>query len=100
FSGEVLPSMNVFNLVKPSNSTVSLPATIARTYPSQIEVTLGETPPLPATVKAAYSDDSIRDVPVTWEASDPSAFAKGGEVTINGTVNGTDLKAIVTINVS
>ncbi len=100
FKGEALPSMNVFNLVKPNSGSISIPATIARTYPSQIEVTLGETPTLPVTVKAAYSDDSIRDVAVTWEASDPSAFAKGGEVTVHGTVNGTDLKAIVNITVS
>ncbi len=100
FNGEALPSMDVFNLVKPSSGSVDLPATIARTYPSKLDVTLGETPSLPATVKAAYSDDSIRDVPVTWEALDPSAFAKGGEVSVHGTVKGTDLKAIVNITVS
>ncbi len=100
FNGEALPSMNVFNLVIPGRGNVSHTATIARTYPSQIDVTLGETPILPSTVKAAYSDDSIRDVPVTWEATDASAFAKGGEVTIYGTVKGMDLKAIVSITVS
>ncbi len=100
FKGEALPSMNVFNLVKPSSGSVELLATIARTYPSQIEVTLGETPSLPVTVKAGYSDDSIRDVPVTWEALNPSSFAKGGEVTVHGTVDGTDLKAVISITVS
>jgi arabinogalactan endo-1,4-beta-galactosidase len=100
FNGEALPSMNVFKLVKASGDSVSTAATLARTYPSLIDVTLGETPSLPDTVKAAYSDDSIRDVAVTWEAVDPSAFAKGGEVTVHGTVTGTDLKAIVSINVS
>ena len=100
FNGEALPSMNVFNLVKPSSGSVYLPATIARTYPSQMDVTLGETPSLPATVKAAYSDDSIREVPVIWEALDSSAFAKGGEVTVYGTVSGMDLKAVVSITVS
>jgi arabinogalactan endo-1,4-beta-galactosidase len=100
FNGEVLPSMNVFNLAKPSSGSVYLPATISQTYASKIEVPLGETPSLPAVVKAAYSDDSIRDVPVTWEAVDPSAFAVGGEVTVHGTVTGGDLKATANITVS
>ncbi|MEO8391865.1 MAG: glycosyl hydrolase 53 family protein [Chloroflexota bacterium] len=100
FKGEALPSMNVFNLVKPSSGSVYLPATLSRTYPAKLDLTLGETPSLPAEVQAAYSDDSIRDVPVTWETPDPAALANGGEVTVQGTVNGTDLKAILTIDVS
>jgi arabinogalactan endo-1,4-beta-galactosidase len=100
FSGTALPSMNVFNLAKPDSGSVYLPPAIAKTYPLKIDVTLGETPPLPTTVRAAYSDDSIRDMPVTWEAVDPSAFATGGEVTVHGTVDGTDLTAIATIAVS
>ena len=100
FKGEALPSMNVFNLVKPSSGSVYLPAAVSRTYPAKLDMTLGETPSLPATVKAGYSDDSIRDVPVTWETPDPAALAQGGEVTVHGTVNGTDLTAILTITVS
>jgi arabinogalactan endo-1,4-beta-galactosidase len=100
FNGEALPSLNVFNLVKPGSGSVALPATLAETYPTKIEVPLGEMPSLPATVKAAYNDDSIRDVPVTWTALDPAAFATGGEVTVQGTVNGTELRAIANITVS
>src|SRR5215216_3370097 len=100
FKGEALPSMNVFNLVKPSSDSVYLPATLSRTYPLEIEAALGEIPSLPATVKAAYSDDSIRDVPVTWETPDPAVFVQGGEVAVQGMVNGTDLKAILNITVS
>ncbi|MBI1278350.1 MAG: arabinogalactan endo-1,4-beta-galactosidase [Anaerolineaceae bacterium] len=100
FKGEALPSMNVFNLVKPESGSVTIPATISRTYPSKLDMTLGETPTLPTKVKAAFSDDSIRDVPVTWETPDSSVFAKGGETTVQGTVNGADLKAILTITVS
>ncbi|HEX2905764.1 MAG TPA: glycosyl hydrolase 53 family protein, partial [Phototrophicaceae bacterium] len=98
FNGEALPSLNVFNLVK--SGSVALPATLSETYPSEIEVSLGEMPSLPATVKGAYSDDSIREVPVTWAELDPAAFAQGGEVTVYGTVNGTELKASASITVS
>lgn len=100
FRGEALPSMNVFNLVKPSSGSVYLPATIARTYPTSLDLTLGETPSLPAEIQAAYSDDSIRDVPVTWETPDPAALAEGGGVRVRGTVDGTDLTANLIINVS
>jgi arabinogalactan endo-1,4-beta-galactosidase len=100
FTGEVLPSMNVFNLVKPGSGSVYVPATISDTYPSKLDAALGETPSLPATVKAAFSDDSIRDVPVTWDALDPSVFATGGEVVVNGTVTGTDMKATLNVAVS
>ncbi len=100
FRGEVLPSMDVFNLVRPSSGSVYVPATLARTYPTNLDLTLGETPSLPAEVQAAYSDDSIRSVPVTWETPDPAAFAQGGEVRLQGTVNGTDLKANLIITVS
>ncbi|MEP6987361.1 MAG: carbohydrate binding domain-containing protein, partial [Chloroflexota bacterium] len=41
-----------------------------------------------------------RNVPVSWESPDPAALAKGGEVTVKGTVKGTDLKSILTITVS
>jgi arabinogalactan endo-1,4-beta-galactosidase len=100
FSGEALPSMNVFNLVKPEGGSIDVPVTIAQTYPSEFKVSLGETVYLPDTVKAAYSDDSIRDVPVTWESPDLSVFAKAGAVTVHGTVDGTDLNAIASISVS
>ncbi len=100
FKGEALPSIDVFNLVKASSGSVDVPAVVSRTYPSEITLSLGETPSLPATVKAAFSDDSIRDVPVTWEALDPSAFAQAGEVALHGTVNGTDLTATASITVS
>lgn len=100
FRGEVLPSMNVFNLVRPGSGSVYIPATIGRTYPVELDMTLGETPVLPAEVQAAFSDDSIREVPVTWETPDPAALAEGGEVRVRGTVDGTVLTANLIITVS
>ncbi len=100
FRGEALPSIDVFNLVRPGSGSVYVPATIARTYPANLELTLGETPSLPAEVQAAYSDNSIRNVPVTWETPDPATLSEGGEVRVQGMVNGTELRANLIITVS
>lgn len=56
---------------------------------------------LPATVTAIYSDDTDSEVGVTWDTEGLSDkdFAKEGEVTVKGTVAGTDQKAECTIKV-
>lgn len=56
---------------------------------------------LPATVTAIYSDDTDSEVGVTWDTKGLSDkdFAKEGEVTVKGTVAGTDQKAECTITV-
>lgn len=56
---------------------------------------------LPATVTAIYSDDTDSEVGVTWDTKGLSDkdFAKEGEVTVKGTVAGTDQKAECTIKV-
>jgi arabinogalactan endo-1,4-beta-galactosidase len=100
FSGNALASMNVFNLVKPGSGSTYVAATISELYPAQIEMSLGDTLNLPVAVDALFSDDSIRDVPVTWEAVDSSVLEQGGEVTVHGTVSGIDSRATATIIVS
>lgn len=56
---------------------------------------------LPATVTAIYSDDTDSEADVTWDTKGLSDkdFAKEGEVTVKGTVAGTDRKAECTIKV-
>lgn len=56
---------------------------------------------LPAKVTAIYSDGSDAAVDVTWNTKDlgDKDFAKEGEVTVKGTVVGTDQKAECTIKV-
>ena len=56
---------------------------------------------LPATVTAVYSDGSAAAVDVTWDTEGlvDKDFAKEGEVTVKGTVAGTDQKAECTIKV-
>jgi arabinogalactan endo-1,4-beta-galactosidase len=99
FNGNALPSLNVFNLVKPKHGNVFIPATITEVYPTEIKIPLGETPELPTTVKAVYSDDSVKNVAVTWNAFDPARLEEAGNFTLNGTVEGTDIKAIANITV-
>lgn len=56
---------------------------------------------LPATVTAIYSDDTDSEAKVAWDTKGLSDkdFAKEGEVTVKGTVAGTDQKAECTIKV-
>lgn len=56
---------------------------------------------LPATVTAIYSDGSDSEADVTWDTKGLSDkdFAKEGEVTVKGTVAGTDQKVECTIKV-
>lgn len=56
---------------------------------------------LPATVTAIYSDGTDSEADVTWDTKGLSDkdFAKEGEVTVMGTVAGTDQKAECTIKV-
>jgi arabinogalactan endo-1,4-beta-galactosidase len=100
FNGQALPSINVFNLVRPQSGKGFIPATINEIYTTEIKTSLSEPPKLPATVKAVYSDDSIKDVAVTWNAIDPAQLGTTGTFTINGTIEGTALPAISSIMVS
>lgn len=56
---------------------------------------------LPDTVTAIYSDDTDSEADVTWDTKGLSDkdFAKEGEVTVKGTVAGTDQKVECTITV-
>jgi arabinogalactan endo-1,4-beta-galactosidase len=97
--GNALPSINVFNLVRPKPGRAFIPATITEIYPIEIKIPLGEILKLPATVQAVYSDDSIKKVVVTWDAIDPTKLMTEGNFTVAGTVAGTDLKANADITI-
>jgi arabinogalactan endo-1,4-beta-galactosidase len=100
FNGQALPSINMFNLVRPQAGRVSVPVTITAVYTTALKTAVGDAPKLPTTVKAAYSDDSIRDVPVTWNALDPAQFGTAGTFTITGNITGTTLPAMSSITVA
>lgn len=57
----------------------------------------GTAPVLPATVKAIYTDNSVKDESVTWDAVDPASYKLPRQFTVQGTVAGTDSKASVTV---
>ncbi|RYI27911.1 hypothetical protein EVU96_15760 [Bacillus infantis] len=63
---------------------------------ADITVKEGEKVELPKVVEATFSDDSKDDVAVVWEETD---FTKPGVYNVEGTVEGTDLKAKVKVTV-
>jgi arabinogalactan endo-1,4-beta-galactosidase len=99
FNGNALPSLNVFNLVRPERGMAFIPASITEIYPTQIKIPLGEILLLPATVPAVYSDDSIKKVVVIWDAIDRAKLKTEGTFTVTGAVAGTDLRANAEITI-
>lgn len=82
------------------------PATIsALEDPAPITTFVGHEPALPATVKATWSNGDVTDEPVEWQpllgltqdGKGPWDFA--GDVTLTGTVEGTDKTASLTVSV-
>lgn len=59
----------------------------------------GQAPALPGKVTVRYSDDSTKELPVTWESHD-WANQQPGTVTLTGTIDGIDLQAKATVTVT
>jgi arabinogalactan endo-1,4-beta-galactosidase len=97
FDGNALPSLNVFNLVRPESGGVSFEPLAMEVYATVIYVPLSEAPELPTTVEVVYSDDAIRNVAVAWDAYDPALLDEVGSFTLSGAVEGTDRRAVVTV---
>ena len=97
FDGNALPSIDVFNQVRPEHGGVSFAPLAMEVYATIIYVPLDERPDLPPTVKVVCSNDAIRDVPVAWEPYDPALLDEVGSFTLKGAVEGTDRQAIVTV---
>ena len=100
FEGNALPSINVFNLVFPKKGRTSVPATVTEIIHTGIRTHIDEMPILPTDVKAVFSDDSIRNIAVKWDAIDPAKLEQNTSFTINGTVEGTDMVALANIIVN
>lgn len=103
FNGKVLPSINVFKDVRKSVSELPegklYSAKIIKLRPASATVTVSETSELPATVKAEYSDGTIRDVCVKWDNIKSSDLLKLHTITVYGSVEGTTEKAVLNLNV-
>jgi len=97
FSGMPLESMWTYRLISESTSTTQ--ASITSIPAISVQTTLGLAPTLPATVGAFFTDGSYDQVPVTWDAVDPSQYAVVGNFTVNGTVAGTSITAAANVSV-
>ncbi|WP_268625863.1 Ig-like domain-containing protein [Paenibacillus alvei] len=72
---------------------------ITSLLPVFAETVVGTPPAMPSVVTATYSDLSMAQVSVVWDQIDASLYSKTGSFTVNGTVEGTLLKAEATVTV-
>jgi uncharacterized C2H2 Zn-finger protein len=80
-------------------ATVTVIDGIAGIEPVIRTASIGRAPALPAAVTVIYLDGSSGASAVEWDAIDPGNYAKLGKYTICGTVELTDIPAIVYVDV-
>jgi arabinogalactan endo-1,4-beta-galactosidase len=97
FNGNALPSLDVFNLVRPENGGATIAPLALEVSPIEIFVPLSEKPELPASVKVLFNDDALREVDVKWDSYPPPFLEKEGSFKLNGRIEGTDSYAVATI---
>lgn len=96
--GNALESMDTFNLVSdPNNQYIEPQVTTINTVDVK-DVSLYSNVDLPQTVGVVYSNDTVKNMSVKWDVAKP-IFAKPGNYTISGTVEGLAQKAIANIEV-
>lgn len=96
--GNALESMDTFNLVSdPNNQYIEPQVTTINTVDVK-DVSLYSNVDLPQTVGVVYSNDAVKNMSVKWDVAKP-IFAKPGNYTISGTVEGLAQKAIANIEV-
>ena len=76
-----------------------IPPSIIRIDEVNVTTRVGTAPELPEEVTARYSDGSSRNVAVVWDEIDPSKYASAGTFTVEGTVKGTDKRAVAKVRV-
>ena len=96
--GNALESMDTFNLVADSNNQYIEPQVTAINTVDVKDVSLYSNVDLPQTVGVVYSNDAVKNMSVKWDVAKP-IFAKPGNYTISGTVEGLAQKAIANIEV-
>jgi arabinogalactan endo-1,4-beta-galactosidase len=98
FKGNALPSLDVFNLVyghqKVDVKVVDILSNV------KIKIFTGEIPKLPEKVKVLFSDDSIRNLKVTWDAIDNKLLSVPGDFKLRGKIEGIDKEIYAQISVS
>ena len=96
--GNALESMDTFNLVSDPNNQYIEPQVTAINTVDVKDVSLYSNVDLPQTVGVVYSNDAVKNMSVKWDVAKP-IFAKPGNYTISGTVEGLEQKAIANIEV-
>lgn len=96
--GNALESMDTFNLVSDPNNQYIEPQVTAINAVDVKDVSLYSNVDLPQTVGVVYSNDAVKNMSVKWDVAKP-IFAKPGNYTISGTVEGLAQKAIANIEV-
>lgn len=96
--GNALESMDTFNLVSDPNNQYIEPQVTAINTVDVKDVSLYSNVDLPQTVGVVYSNDAVKNMSVKWDVAKPF-FAKPGNYTISGTVEGLAQKAIANIEV-
>lgn len=96
--GNALESMDTFNLVSDPNNQYIEPQVTAINTVDVKDVSLYSNVDLPQTVGVVYSNDAVKNMSVKWDVGKP-IFAKPGNYTISGTVEGLAQKAIANIEV-
>lgn len=93
-------TVDEFSLFDRALSADQIKALTITSIPSvAVTTVLGVHPVLPEAVSVVYNNDPTAEVPVIWEAIDPSQYAQAGTFTVNGTVAGTSLKAKANVTV-
>lgn len=96
--GNALESMDTFNLVSDPNNQYIEPQVTAINTVDVKDVSLYSNVDLPQTVGVVYSNDAVKNMSVKWDVAKP-IFAKPGNYTISGTVEGLAQRAIANIEV-
>lgn len=82
-----------------SNTEIEIPI-IIEFEESKVETEVGIKPVLPKKVTAKLSNNTIARYNVVWDEIDEVDYANAGEFKVNGTVEGTEIKAICTVTVN
>jgi len=68
--------------------------------PVSVTTKAGTAPVMPTVVTAVYSDNTTRQLGVTWDPIDPTKYASAGSFTVEGTVTSTTYKALANVTVT
>lgn len=96
--GNALESMDTFNLVSDPNNHYVEPTVVSINTVDIKDASLYSNIDLPKTVGVVYSNDAVKNMPVKWDNNNP-VYAKPGQYTLYGTIEGLSQKAVANIEV-